>query len=285
MDFEGIGNVTTRKGHDLQKPKMARGAACDLGGSLLLESILSQDETKDVLTMMIAADEYDGHNQIPSFCTSTQMGGRDQRRRPISPPLSPMGSPDALNMTVRDGRIPGDNKRDTKDGDSGVSSKESFLNLKNSFDVLDVSYGFSENSQRTDDLPVSGPWISKNRSESDRPESGDLDVDMAGGDGVAKAGNLVTIGDVKFDGGQPGNVNKTNGDLTEGVGKEVLVGGPLIGDDVKKDDDASDDNTSDVGEQLTDKDEPQTDLAALLTKLGSVDEFMERIDKRLITLT
>ena len=70
MDFEGIGNVTTRKGHNLQKPKMAHGPARDLGGSLLIESILSQDETKDVLTMMIAADEYDRHNQIPSFCTS-----------------------------------------------------------------------------------------------------------------------------------------------------------------------------------------------------------------------
>ena len=98
-------NVTIRKRPDILKNNMAhlvkRTLNPDFGGSLLIDSILSQDEEKDVVSMMIMADEHDSYNQLPSFCTSTQMGGRDPKRRPYSPLLSPLRTPSADRSDLR----------------------------------------------------------------------------------------------------------------------------------------------------------------------------------------
>ena len=56
----------------------------------LIEDILSQDEAKDVITMLDMADELGGLYTLPSFITSTQFNARDPQRKPISPQLSPI---------------------------------------------------------------------------------------------------------------------------------------------------------------------------------------------------
>ena len=89
-------NVTTRRSAPRTKVGMVPMELCGDDyklsdhESLLLESILSLDEAKDVISMLDMADELGDVYRLPSFITSTQMAGRDQRRRPTSPPLSPV---------------------------------------------------------------------------------------------------------------------------------------------------------------------------------------------------
>ena len=88
-------NITTRKIPGAGKSKMALSnkTVSDLGhdGSLLIDSILSQDEEFDIITMLNTANELEGGLKLPSFYTSSQMGGKTQSRRPrSSPPLSPI---------------------------------------------------------------------------------------------------------------------------------------------------------------------------------------------------
>ena len=96
-------NVTTRRLTGGKKSKMATAyiPACDLEqlDSLVIEDILSNDEAKDVVTMLSMANELDGGRGLPSFCTSTQTGNRDPGIKPASPPLSPITFPDARLAT------------------------------------------------------------------------------------------------------------------------------------------------------------------------------------------
>ena len=102
-------NVTTRRVTAKGK-KMALNSykawTSDTLDSLLVESILSQDEAKDVITMLEMADELEGVQMLPGFFTSTQMGYRVPRSRLSSPPLSPVpfpsdqGGPDTYPKTT-----------------------------------------------------------------------------------------------------------------------------------------------------------------------------------------
>ena len=113
------GNVTTRRPYNFKKNKMASGDTNEKAGSLIIEDILSQDEAKDVVTMLSMADEVNGGLRLPSFCTSTQMGGRDATQKPRTPPLSPVYSSN---------RIDNNNSK----SESSWSLNENFLqNLKN----------------------------------------------------------------------------------------------------------------------------------------------------------
>ena len=95
LDYLGENNVTTRRNSGSKKGKMALASTAELDlqqdGSLFVDSILSQDESMDIVTMMIMADEHSDKEKLPSFYTSTQMGGLPPTR-PISPPLSPLNS-------------------------------------------------------------------------------------------------------------------------------------------------------------------------------------------------
>ena len=88
-------NITMRRA-GWKKNKMAldstRVRDLELEGSLLIDSILSQDEANDVVSMLDMANELDGGFKLPSFYTSSQMGGKNPSRRPDSPALSPIGS-------------------------------------------------------------------------------------------------------------------------------------------------------------------------------------------------
>ena len=85
-EFQGI---TVPRGPGSKRNKMAddRGQVADLEpkSSICIDSILSQDESRDIVSMMVMADELDFTRALPSFYTSTQMGHRDQRRRSTSP--------------------------------------------------------------------------------------------------------------------------------------------------------------------------------------------------------
>ena len=286
-DFEITGNVTTRKRADTWKSKMARPAknllSRDFEGSLLIDSILSQDEEKDVVSMMVMADEDDGHNRLPSFCTSTQMGGRDQRRRPASPPLSPLGSPGENNVSNPD-PLNADhtaenkgNQSNKKDGKKRDSTKVGFLELKNSFNILEVSYEGHEDGDRASEQPRSMPWTSIYSLErGDRHESSDPNVRARAGESVAMVSNQGTNEDVNIDVGESAGRGDSDGEPD--------------GEDAAKGDDAAESKQDDKPTG-GDGGEPDvngignTDLLALKAKLETIDEFMEKIDKRSLTLT
>ena len=91
----GTLNVTQRKTPEQLGSNMAgsRKGPMDFGdkGSKFIDSILSKEESEDVISMMIKADENDGCLRLPSFCTSSQMHGRNLYLRPTPPPpLSPL---------------------------------------------------------------------------------------------------------------------------------------------------------------------------------------------------
>ena len=83
-DYSIESNVTTRKASGQAKIKMAMSdvTARDLerDGSLLLDSILSQDEEVDIIMMLNSANERDGGLKLPSFYTSSQMGGKNTNK-------------------------------------------------------------------------------------------------------------------------------------------------------------------------------------------------------------
>ena len=95
LNLEGSLNITKRKVSGRMGPKMAGpGKDIEFGdeGQSFIDSILSREETEDVLSMMLGADESLDGLQLPSFCTSSQMGGKNPLRRPTTPPLSPLFS-------------------------------------------------------------------------------------------------------------------------------------------------------------------------------------------------
>ena len=67
----------------------------EYGGSLLIDSILSQGEAEEVVSMLRMANELDDGLKLLSFYTSSQMGGKNSAGRSYSPPLSPISSSDA----------------------------------------------------------------------------------------------------------------------------------------------------------------------------------------------
>ena len=282
-DLGGINNVTTRKGPIVTRSKMAHPEKSRLShafdGSLLIDSIMSQDEEKDVVSMMIMADEYDGINRLPSFCTSTQMGGRDQRRRPTSPPLSPLGPTIACGE-----HVPRENNRvsSARIDETKASPEVTLYNLKNSFHALDVSYETTGNSEIIRERHGEGPWISINSpTVSGRPERRDPLATAGEEDGVAMASNQDPIGDVKDgESADDENVNK-EGDISEG-GEIPMTGGnrdPETGNGM-----ANGGAGVPKGDIEPSK-KPQLEMKDLAARLETVDEFMERIDKRSLTLT
>ena len=130
----GIFHVTTRKGASLKKDKMALGGmAADnrrTDSSVYMDSILTEDETNDVLSMMIMADEHNTERRLPSFCTSSQMGGRNQRQRPDSPPLSPLPCFHGWDVGRAEDKI-SENDGPTINASTPIELKEVSLNNRN----------------------------------------------------------------------------------------------------------------------------------------------------------
>ena len=90
-------NVTMQRGRDSRGFNMASStqlnAALAVRDCPIIDSILTQDEAIDIVSMMMKADELEDDAGRNSFCTSTQMGGRSPQLKPRSPALSPLSSP------------------------------------------------------------------------------------------------------------------------------------------------------------------------------------------------
>ena len=107
LNLPDKGHVTTRRGrvsaNNMAHDGETRAAWKMTSDSLLIDSILTQDESKDVVSMMIMANEMEDYTRLPSFCTSTQMGGTGQLRRPTSPQLSPLTQRPTTERYLRPG--------------------------------------------------------------------------------------------------------------------------------------------------------------------------------------
>ena len=280
-DFLRIDNVTTRRRQYGPKSNMAHyvkgSTGLDLDGSILVDSILSQDEAHDIVSMMIMADEHDNHTQLPSFCTSTQMGGRNPLRRPLSPLLSPLWTPDPsgraepelLNMDYAQNRLSPERNRRPR-----TPPKDFKLNLKNSFEALEVSYDNGRDQRRVDGSPVRGAWESKNSREKEDREGRDP---LTGGSGdVTMVSNHVTPDDVGDGVGDGVGETNDNNDV-EQVGQRAGLKSGSSG--------MSADLAGDGADQWQTEGEARTSIISLAAKLTSVDELVAKIDKRSITLS
>ena len=219
-DFMGSLNVTHRKGSDTVRRNMAapRKELMEFGdeGLNFMDSILSREETEDVLSMMNRADESVDYLRLPSFCTSSQMGGNDPLRRPETPPLSPLlprppTSPAQLSTRSLD-------ENDENNGTDGpaINNKvgsdhnqaEQAMNIKN-FNTS-IAKGDSEFSGReAPNVRTSDPGtgaLAKNSEARDGGDSYDPAGDFVTGDPeVAKEvaiGNNVTTGSVVMSDGE-----------------------------------------------------------------------------------
>ena len=253
--------------------KLERGPRS--GNSILIDSILSQDETKDIVSMMIMAEEYTDYNRLPSFCTSSQTGGRDPTRRPKSPPLSPLSLPKVTAQGTWQGsnmsEVGRDSDKMTTDGRKTEMQVVQTLNLRNSFDVLSImdAEGDYASYKEVGNLPNLA--TSRNgENDVERASSiveGDLNGDGAiDTDLVAKAGNLDTTirdGDIKVD--------DMNGDGGGGGGD----GGA----------DSDDEEKGGQGEGDGDKGAAERgDYLEMFAKLESVDSVIGKMDKRSVLL-
>ena len=285
-DHQETGNVTIRKKSDIPKNNMAhqvkRALNQDSGSSILIDSILSQDEEKDIVSMMIMADEHDAYSRLPSFCTSTQMGGRDPLRRPYSPLLSPLRTPGAGSQLGSGQRRAtfGDYNKSMLPGErtdrSTARARDVFLNLKNSFGPLEVSYSPGGDFERGGESPQRSAWISKNSpSKSERAERHEQaqrhDTLPVTAEVVAIASNQDGHGngDVDHRNDDEDNVNIAPVNLKP-AGESGTVA--ELGRGVAAD-------GADVSEA-----NGQSNFKVLAAKLETVEGFMETIDKRSISL-
>ena len=270
----------------------ARSAGLDgLGKNSIsiIDSILSQEEAKDVVSMMVMADEGDGSHHLPSFCTSTQMGGRNPQIRPRSPSLSPLsfsfpygGRADAINFNPLIGTQ--NNRLVTE-----ALTKGDIRNLKNS--CMTSNTIICPESEICNSAlqagPGTGPEVKNRFSVLAQLGSGDLDTDSAPDDvlgdedkeAVAMAGSMVTGLDTFRDGKH--DVNNLDGSA-EGVGG-------LEGNDEGNDEEAADDIVVDstVDEASVTVEDPVKILCFddIIVKMGTVDDMLLKLDGKASLLT
>ena len=267
-DNQEIHNVTTRKVPNLKQGKMASDnlKKLDLGSdsSLFIDSILSQDETNDILSMMVMADEHKSGNRLPSFCTSSQMGGRDQRRRPVSPPLSPLRSSgwgsrcdDAWIQEMITSPPPNNNANLSKD------SKDLLLNKRNTaVGKKAFQDGNREGTVATDTNELLDREDSKNRFNATTAVRGLRQIDDGNEgdwnerDAVAKAKNLDTE-----------DVTSPKGGKQSKDGSSTDEEDSVAGDPGEK---------GEEGEELKADD----DLTSVAAKLKKVDEMLAHLDDK-----
>ena len=243
--------------------------------------------------MMIMAEEHEGRSLLPrfSFCTSTQMGGRDQRRRPNSPPLSPLRSPSPATLIDQHVEMNMDKTPEINSNKVRESSKVAVLDLKNSFSILDVSYGGGK--EDAGELPNSVPWMSKNNLRAGVRHGSEIDGVAMTGDSVAMESNQGTTGDV--DPGESGSADRGNkGSVAEGTGSaEAVIAEKLDSpSEVEKGNEGKDprkegtegENSPNKGAEGNDEN-PQDGLLALMAKMETIDDFMVRMDRRELSLT
>ena len=246
-------HVTIRRGQDGRRSKMAEaehGSRHDPGhsSSILIDSILSQDESKDVLSMMIMANEHTGYSGLPSFCTSTQMGGRNQYRRPYSPPLSPLRT-----ARPEDGGRPEERHAATlKDigGSPTLTSKklsESVINPQN----------FNREVKVNDSIPEAGT-MPKAHEVGATPNS-------------VSARNEFNVSDLLSPPGGDGAITMGTNQVTNDVNEDDAAEAQVVGDEAEA-------HGDDVREEPTPL-STDADLATVIAKIQLVDDILLHLDE------
>ena len=281
-------NITTRRGSGHKSSNMAtklkKCTDLDVGSCPLIESILSQDETKDIVTMMMQADEIEDDSCHHSFCTSTQMGGRIPRYPSTSPVLSPLGPQGHrrcldLNSTKE--------TSDQEDSECTITKNVQDMNAKNMFND---SIEFENESGTSDALDekenqnvVNSPsCVTKPRRPGfDDVTVGVVDVTDYDRRPASMESNVVTKGlsDVtaEWELGGDGSADP-NDEGTEESAKAVVVGerpSSGEGEDEEPEEGDSQEEEKDGVNPLT-----PPDLAAVASKLGIVEEILLRLDSR-----
>ena len=272
-------NVTLRRQTVTLKPKMAATGKCkyDLegDGSLLLDSILSQDETNEVFRMLARANEIDDEPTTHSFCTSSQMGGADPKKRPSSPLLSPV-------MLARDARGACDNAWINNQSPGLSALFSSPLPLSNRFSMMAEDGGHSleeaviNHSNATDSeassllIPLTAPADPGKLPEPVNPHSGEVVDPCRGSDILTQsAGDVLT----------------PNNDQAQAVGDALDDTTVEHGDD-EKETGTDDDDTTTEPDPNGEKDETilenplincYTDPATIARKMEMIDDMLTRL--------
>ena len=183
-------------------------------GSLMIDSILSQNETRDILAMLAATDGIEETSRPPSFCTSTQMGGRNQHRRPYSPPLSPVSQ----NSGRHEGDMRAEQALQTDETNkSTVSRKHGSTNMESETGMFSLKeMNFSKQFKRADASPNGGTFRAHDNSE--RVAEGAESVRKA-----IQGVNSVTTNDGLGDTIKKGVRNQDGEKKEDGVGNNVAV--------------------------------------------------------------
>ena len=149
-----------------------------------VDNILSREESADVISMMIMADESGGNLQLPSFHTSSQTGGKSPTRRPTTPPLSPVYLPNSSTSKLIFGHDDNaefaDTNNKTKDSPTPIDNINNQKNIDTN--IMDVKHQFRGNDYmdgKTQDL---GTWDETKNSTAGPGSSGLTGPDLLMGD-------------------------------------------------------------------------------------------------------
>ena len=269
----GNANVTTRKiGRGLEN-KMATSERApvnaDLDGSLLIDSILSHDETKDILSMLASADELPDGIGLPSFYTSTQMGGI-LPRRPLSPLLSPLMAVDRWDVDCMAGKP--NTRNDTLNSENTTTDQNNKVRSHNRRNLL-ADYGsiggIIDEGEGVGKLPKlsEGGGMMIDPMNSDLVNDNSV-TDLGGPDDAARSTNSLATG---FDDGEP-----ANGDVNNvGEGTDVVEG--------SKDGDNVADSDRTVTEPCSDEEGEgqEEDIIELpRSHIESIEELLGKLDRR-----
>ena len=297
-NLQGNLNVTRRKESGHGRAAMAGlGKALSFGddGMAFIDSILSREETEDVISMMIDADESKDCLRLPSFCTSSQMGGGNQLRRPSTPSFSPLLSPVRVTdgLAIIEGIIPGFS---TGNGDQMGMDIENDVRAKNHRNV-------NTSSASTEIISEQSDWNEDDRSDPgtapaavnstaavglggrDPGSAPNKEVGMAGGTvtkhvamgkDVATAGLVDTHTDVAGEQNE-GLSDELSGDLyTPARGDKGADGGDT-GDDTK----VSDEGSSRLDTILSKMDLVEEILAMMGEKSTKLDGTVKNLEASL----
>ena len=244
-------------------------------GKEFIDSILSREETEDVIHMMIKADETDGRSRLPSFCTSSQMNGWRPYQRPNTPPLSPLLSTKRTMKTEAENVHNGQNREIYTNFKADYP--ECIIRENNCKNVYSSSTGICSNEgvlidQETETQDPGTPI----EPGTARPENGHggHDPDTLDRSGEAVATSVAIGSDVttrrEADPDKLGGVGKTDvGDVAEEI-------------EEPEEDDIDKQKGKEVAD--TDKDDHETKLDQITEKIVVVEEILTMMSERLTKL-
>ena len=285
LDYLGNDNVTMRRTSGPKKGKMTHNLQGDLhgDGSIFIDSILSQDEANDVVSMLIQADEHEGGVCLPSFCTSTQMGGR-KPVRPLSPPLSPLGPPAQGRASNCDAEV--DIKGNETMNNSSLKEKptEQDMNARSSTGKLKAEHRFINYREGPGNMPETSDamLIGEERNVMNDSSKRDPLTDQAKGEAVGIASHWETTMETEMDKLcdeiRDVSCNGDNNNSGDEHGKD------RVGSSVKDDDSIASEASISSKEQdpllLLEGTDDEAEPDEVSKKLGIVNGLISKLDDR-----